>query len=127
VPQLRETLRDALLGQGVFNDLRTSSAEHDVQGRNTDRTRNPTVRTCTTAPSDRWERLNPAERRIARLVNAGLTNKEIGKRIFLAPATVNWHLKNAFRKLQISSRVQLAVVAAAHPDEPDLSSGDEPR
>jgi DNA-binding CsgD family transcriptional regulator len=121
-PQLRDSLRDALLGQGaVFNDPRTVTAEQDLQGRTPDRTNNPAARAPAGTP-DRWDRLNPAERRIARLVNAGLTNKEIGKRIFLAPATVNWHLKNAFRKLQITSRVQLAVVAAAHNDEPNPAS-----
>jgi DNA-binding CsgD family transcriptional regulator len=86
--------------------------------------RGPITSTPSATP-DRWDRLSTAERRIARLVNAGLTNKEIGRSLFLAPATVTWYLKTAFRKLQISSRVQLAVVAAAHPNEPTPSPNDD--
>jgi DNA-binding CsgD family transcriptional regulator len=51
--------------------------------------------------------LTPQELQIARLARDGLSNPEIGERIFLSPRTVEWHLGNVFRKLGISSRKQL--------------------
>ncbi|GAA3874974.1 hypothetical protein GCM10022243_44910 [Saccharothrix violaceirubra] len=58
-----------------------------------------------------WRRLSEPERDIARLVGAGLTNRQVGKQLFLSPHTVNYHLRGIFRKLGISSRVELARLA----------------
>src|SRR4051794_13260616 len=52
--------------------------------------------------------LTPQERQIARLARDGLSNPEIGARLFLSPRTVEWHLHNVFIKLHIRSRRELA-------------------
>jgi DNA-binding CsgD family transcriptional regulator len=60
--------------------------------------------------------LTPSERRIAAMAAEGLTNREIAQDLFLTPRTVEFHLSNAFRKLDISARTQLPV-ALAPPEE----------
>ena len=52
--------------------------------------------------------LTPSERRIAELAAGGRPNREIAETLFVTTATVEYHLRNAFRKLEISSRTQLA-------------------
>jgi DNA-binding NarL/FixJ family response regulator len=54
------------------------------------------------------DELTPQEEQIARLAREGLSNPEIGARLFLSPRTAEWHLHNVFSKLGIRSRRELA-------------------
>jgi DNA-binding CsgD family transcriptional regulator len=57
------------------------------------------------------EQLTLQEEQIVRLVREGLSNPEIGTRLFISGRTVEWHLRNVFTKLGISSRMQLIATA----------------
>ncbi|MEU9288191.1 AAA family ATPase [Streptomyces sp. NPDC048275] len=54
--------------------------------------------------------LTRQEAQIARLAGEGLTNPEIGARLFLSPHTVEWHLRKVFSKLGISSRKEIRAI-----------------
>ncbi|GIM91995.1 helix-turn-helix transcriptional regulator [Paractinoplanes toevensis] len=56
------------------------------------------------------DELTAQERQIAQLARDGLSNPEIGTRLFLSSRTVEWHLRNVFTKLGIRSRRDLAGV-----------------
>jgi DNA-binding CsgD family transcriptional regulator len=59
-----------------------------------------------------WESLTPRELHIAQLAARGLSNKEIGNRLYLSHRTVGSHLHRIFAKTGITSRSALAAVIA---------------
>ncbi len=58
-----------------------------------------------------WGSLTEAERSVALLVTEGLSNPAIASRLFVSRHTVESHLKHAYAKLGVSSRVELAALA----------------
>ncbi len=54
-----------------------------------------------------WTELSPQELQIAQLAAEGLSNREIGERLYLSHRTIGTHLYNLFPKLGITSRAQL--------------------
>lgn len=64
--------------------------------------------------------LTEQERNVALLAREGLTNREIGARLFISGHTAEWHLRKVFTKLGIRSRSELRTVL---PDQRPAESG----
>jgi DNA-binding CsgD family transcriptional regulator len=58
-------------------------------------------------PTRGWDALTESELTVVRLVSEGLTNRETAERLFVSPHTVNSHLRHAFTKLGVNSRVEM--------------------
>ena len=54
------------------------------------------------------DELTPTERRVAELVAEGMTNQDVAAALFVSPRTVEFHLRNVFRKLDVRTRGELA-------------------
>ena len=87
-----ETLQAALWVERALMELRASGQRA--------RRRDPSTR----------DELTPQELQIAGFVAQGLTNREVAAQLFLSPRTIDFHLRNVFRKLDIASRTQLAHI-----------------
>jgi len=103
----REHLRTALT---IFEDLGAAPyAERAAQelraSGETARRRDVTTATELTAQ----------ERQVAALVRQGLPNREVAARLFVSPRTVDFHLRNVFSKLQVTSRAELAALPVEQP------------
>lgn len=61
------------------------------------------------APTSGLDALTPSERRVARLAADGMTNRQIAQHLFVTQKTVEFHLGQAFRKLAIPNRGELAT------------------
>ena len=68
-------------------------------------------------PQFGWQSLTPTEHAVADLVAEGLSNPQIGERLYISHRTVQTHLAHVFAKLDISSRAQLAAEVTRRRDE----------
>jgi DNA-binding CsgD family transcriptional regulator len=67
-----------------------------------------------------WPSLTPTEHAVVDLVADGLSNPQIGERLYISRRTVQTHITHVFAKLDISARAQLAVEVTRHrDDQPD--------
>lgn len=64
-------------------------------------------------PGDK-EKLSPREREIVALLAKGASNKEMANTLSVAESTIKIHIQNIFKKLNLTSRVQVAVYAIEH-------------
>jgi len=75
-------------------------------------------------PQIGWDSLTPAERTVASLVAEGLSNPQIGRRLYISGRTVQTHLAHVFAKLDITARAQLAAeVSRHHSNKPADAAG----
>ncbi|GAB2997175.1 LuxR family transcriptional regulator [Streptomyces pseudoechinosporeus] len=74
------------------------------------------------APDAGWRGLTRSELGVVRLVALGATNREAAQRLFLSPHTVDTHLRHAFEKVGVRSRVQLARLYAQEVDPTGVSA-----
>jgi DNA-binding NarL/FixJ family response regulator len=86
---------DALLSPGVTRRL-LERISHDLSER---------------PDASRLDALTAREREVLALVGTGLTNEEIGARLFLSPLTAKTHVSRIMSKLAARDRVQLVVIA----------------
>jgi DNA-binding CsgD family transcriptional regulator len=63
-------------------------------------------------PLSGWRSLTPTERRVVALVARGLTNTAIAEGLVVSRRTVETHVSHLFRKLGVTSRVELVLLAA---------------
>lgn len=66
-------------------------------------------------PPSGWAALTPTEERVTELAATGLSNREIGERLFVSAGTVKTHLAHIYDKLEVRSRVELAGMVRGHP------------
>ncbi|MDX3850819.1 helix-turn-helix transcriptional regulator [Streptomyces sp. AK02-01A] len=71
----------------------------------------------TQRPVQGWGSLTASEKKVARLVAGGHTNRSAADLLVVSPHTVNTHLTSVFRKLSVNSRVQLANLVLALPED----------
>ena len=101
---LVETVRRVAAGQSTLDPSVTAAV--------LDRVRNG-------PPVDKeLERLTAQEQRILDLIGEGLTNRQIGERMFLAEKTVKNYVSSMLAKLGLTSRTQAAIFSAKHPHWP---------
>ncbi|HEY2672386.1 MAG TPA: helix-turn-helix transcriptional regulator [Rugosimonospora sp.] len=77
-------------------------------------------------PSDGWNSLTEKEGAVVDLVAEGLTNRQVGSRMYLSHHTVAFHLRQVFRKLDINSRgelIRLAVLPRPVSPAPRIERG----
>lgn len=72
-------------------------------------------------PASGWDSLTDTESQIAQLVSSGLSNRQVAGQVFLSTHTVAFHLRHIFWKLGVTSRVELARLAAQRADHVGLA------
>lgn len=100
---LVDAIRKAAQGESVVSQQMTAKL---IQG-----VRNPPRVESAAVERDRF---SPRERDILASLAQGESNKEIARRLDLAESTVKIHVQNIFKKLNMTSRVQVALYAVEH-------------
>jgi DNA-binding CsgD family transcriptional regulator len=90
-------IRRRLRKLGVRRRHRTQSADRPVSG---------------------WQSLTDAERAASELVAQGLSNRQVANRMYISAHTVAFYMRQAFRKLNISSRVELTRIVIQQSQQP---------
>ncbi|MFE0036168.1 response regulator [Streptomyces sp. NPDC059015] len=104
---LVSAVRTVATGQSMLDPTTTAHLMHSL--------RSPTQ---PPAPEDeRLAALSPRERAVLDLIGRGLTNRQIGRELYLSEKTVKNHISRLLAKLGVERRVQAAVIAAQHENQ----------
>jgi DNA-binding CsgD family transcriptional regulator len=104
--EARDRLRAALDGFGQLGaDAWAGQAQAELSAAGARRRREPD-----------GSALTAQERRVAAAVRRGGSNRAVAAELFLSPKTVDFHLRQIYRKLGVHSRTQLVAVLADQPD-----------
>ncbi|MFD4587322.1 response regulator [Streptomyces sp. NPDC058434] len=101
---LVSAVRTVATGQSMLDPATTARLMHSL-------------RSPEEAPAPEDERLavlSPRERAVLGLIGRGMTNRQIGKELYLSEKTVKNHISRLLSKLGVERRVQAAVIAAHH-------------
>jgi DNA-binding NarL/FixJ family response regulator len=98
-------------GGGHDSPAGTDSWPAETGGSTSDAAVDPPPNLLDEAAARRLETLTPREREVLVLIAQGLSNTEIGQRLFLAQPTVKTHVGRILMKLQVRDRVQAVVLA----------------
>jgi two-component system, NarL family, response regulator DevR len=99
---LVSAVRTVAAGQSMLDPATTARLMGSLRGPDAQEEENP---------EDAFAGLSPRERDILDLIGEGMTNQEIGKRLFLSEKTVKNHISRLLAKLGVERRVQAAVMA----------------
>lgn len=108
---LVDAVRTVASGQSMLDPATTTRLMNSLRGEDSEGERGP----------DALSGLSPREREILGLIGEGLTNRQIGKRLYLSEKTVKNHISRLLAKLGVERRIQAAVLAtqaAAHAADP---------
>jgi DNA-binding NarL/FixJ family response regulator len=107
---LISAVRTVATGKSMLDPATTARLMHSLRA----------PETAQSAEDERLAVLSERERDVLDLIGEGLTNRQIGKRLYLSEKTVKNHISRLLSKLGVERRVQAAVIAAqAHEhDEP---------
>jgi DNA-binding CsgD family transcriptional regulator len=118
LPPVDQPAHDALLAglraTGGFPDSSRAGAELGVDDAVSYARRSRGTRD---RPTSGWGSLTPAEREVVDLAVGGLTNPDIGARLFMSRSTVKAHLSHVYAKLGVANRTELAAAVANRPDD----------
>lgn len=110
-------VRTVASGQSMLDPATTTRLMRSLRGEQDD----------TEHEQDALSQLTPREREILALIGEGLTNREIGGRIYLSEKTVKNHISRLLAKLGVERRIQAAVLAtqAASRDDGHTGASDD--
>ncbi|MGW2918862.1 response regulator [Streptomyces angustmyceticus] len=110
---LVSAVRTVAAGRSLLDPATTSRLMSTLRGEDSDEE----------PAADALSSLSPREREILGLVGEGLTNRQIGKRLYLSEKTVKNHISRLLAKLGVERRIQAAVLATQAAPAPDAPAG----
>ena len=108
---LAAAIRRAMRGESVVSEEMTGKLVAAYRGAAAPQ---PAPVPAPIVPASKLDALSPREREILRGIALGQGNKEIARTLGIAETTVKIHVQHILRKLDVSSRVQAAVLATEH-------------